>query len=89
MNFSFIEIFAAFMVLFAVIDIPGSIPLILDIQEKTGAIQPWKAALVAFGIMYSFLFIGKPLLNVFGVILLAIAVKRFISNTRIESGNAR
>jgi len=36
MDFNLIEIFTAFMVLFAVIDIPGSIPVILDIKEKTG-----------------------------------------------------
>lgn len=74
MDFNLIEIFAAFMVLFAVIDIPGSIPIILDIKEKTGAIEPWKATLVAFGIMYAFLFIGKPLLNVFGVDISSFAI---------------
>jgi len=74
MEFNFIEIFATFMVLFAVIDIPGSIPIILDIKEKSGEIQPWKATLVAFGIMYAFLFIGKPLLNVFGVDISSFAI---------------
>lgn len=74
MDFNFIEIFAAFMVLFAVIDIPGSIPVILDIKEKTGKIEPMKATLVAFAIMYAFLFIGKPLLNVFGVDISSFAI---------------
>ncbi len=74
MDFSFIEIFATFMVLFAVIDIPGSIPVILDIKEKTGEVQPWKATLAAFGIMYAFLFIGEPLLNIFGVDISSFAI---------------
>ncbi|UCG29072.1 MAG: MarC family protein [Bacteroidales bacterium] len=74
MGFSLVEIFAAFMVLFAVIDITGSIPIILDIKEKTGEIQPWKATLVAFAIMYAFLFIGKPLLNIFGVDISSFAI---------------
>ncbi len=49
MELSFIEIFATFMVLFAVIDIPGSIPVILDIKEKTGEIQPLKATGIELG----------------------------------------
>ena len=42
MHFSLIEILAAFMVLFAIIDIPGSIPIILDIKAKSGDIEPGK-----------------------------------------------
>ena len=68
------EILAAFMVLFAIIDILGSIPIILDIQTKTGSIYPGKTTLVAYGIMLLFLFIGEPLLAVFGVDISSFAI---------------
>ncbi len=74
MNFNFVEIFASFMVLFAIIDIPGSIPIIIDIKNKTGKISSGKATIVAFSIMFAFLFIGKPLLGIFGVDISSFAI---------------
>jgi len=74
MHLNIMEILAAFMVLFAIIDILGSIPIILDIKSKTGAIYPGKTALVAFGIMLLFLFIGEPLLALFGVDISSFAI---------------
>ncbi len=68
------EILATFMVLFAVIDILGSIPIILDIKAKTGTLYPGKTALVAFVIMLLFLFIGEPLLGLFGVDISSFAI---------------
>lgn len=74
MNISLIEIVATFMVLFAIIDIPGSIPIILDIKAKTGDMEPGKTSLVAFGIFMAFLFIGSPLLSVFGIDVSSFAI---------------
>ncbi|NQU82291.1 MAG: MarC family protein [Bacteroidetes bacterium] len=74
MNFNIVEIFASFMVLFAIIDIPGSIPIIIDIKNKTGKISAGKATIVAFTIMFAFLFIGKPLLGIFGVDISSFAI---------------
>ncbi len=68
------EILAAFMVLFAIIDIPGSIPIILDIKSKTGEIEPLKATLVASAIFLAFLFIGSPLLEIFGIDVFSFAI---------------
>jgi multiple antibiotic resistance protein len=67
MSVRFIDIITVFMVLFAVIDITGSIPYILDIKRKSGDIESGKATLVAYGILMIFLFIGEPFLNLFGV----------------------
>jgi multiple antibiotic resistance protein len=67
MNFSLIEILAAFMVLFAIIDIPGSIPIIIDIKSKSGDVHPGKVTVVSFLIFLAFLFIGNPLLGIFGI----------------------
>ena len=74
MHLSLIEIFASFMVLFAIIDIPGSIPIILDIKTKTGDLEPAKTSFVAFGIFMAFLFIGSPLLSVFGIDVSSFAI---------------
>ncbi len=74
MHINFVEILASFMVLFAIIDILGSIPIILDLKKKTGEINPQKVTLVAFGIMIGFLFIGKPLLGLLGVDISSFAI---------------
>jgi multiple antibiotic resistance protein len=74
MNIDFIEILASFMVLFAIIDIPGSIPIILDIKSKTGDIQPLKLTVVSLVIFLAFLFIGSPLLSVFGIDVSSFAI---------------
>ncbi len=74
MHLNIMEILASFMVLFAIIDILGSIPIILDIKAKTGSIFPGKTTLVAYGIMLLFLFIGEPLLGIFGVDISSFAI---------------
>ncbi len=74
MHFDIIEIVAAFMVLFAIIDIPGSIPIILDIKSKTGGVEPGKVTLVALSIFLAFLFIGSPMLGIFGVDVSSFAI---------------
>ena len=67
MNFNFKEIFTAFMVLFAVIDIIGNIPIIIDLRKKVGHIQSEKASIIAGIIMIIFLFLGQSLLSLIGI----------------------
>jgi multiple antibiotic resistance protein len=74
MHFDIVEILAAFMVLFAIIDIPGSIPVIIDIKTKSGDVHPWKVTIVSFLIFLAFLFIGSPLLGVFGIDVSSFAI---------------
>jgi len=74
MHFDIVEILASFMVLFAIIDIFGSIPIILDIKTKIGDFSPTKTTLVAFSIMLLFLFVGEPLLMLFGVDISSFAI---------------
>lgn len=69
-----IDILTVFMVLFAVIDITGSIPIILDLKKRTGDLAPLRTTLVAFGLMLAFLFGGEVLLNLFGVDLSSFAI---------------
>jgi multiple antibiotic resistance protein len=74
MHLNLIDILATFMVMFAIIDIPGSIPIILDLKAKTGDVAPLKATLVAFGIFLVFLFTGDRLLGLFGVDVSSFAI---------------
>jgi multiple antibiotic resistance protein len=74
MNFNFKEVFTAFMVLFAVIDIIGNIPIIIDLRKKFGHIQSEKASLIAGVIMIIFLFLGQSLLSIIGVDVNSFAV---------------
>jgi len=74
MHLSLIEILAAFMVLFAIIDIPGSIPIIIAIKAKSGEIKSTKVTLVSFLILLAFLFIGSPLLGIFGIDVSSFAI---------------
>lgn len=74
MHINFIEIFSAFIVLFAVIDILGSIPIIIDLKDKSGEINALQATLVAFVILVVFLFVGEAMLGLFGVDISSFAV---------------
>jgi multiple antibiotic resistance protein len=74
MNLNLREIFAAFMVLFAIIDIPGSIPIIIDIKAKSGVVHPMRVTVVSFMIFLAFLLIGAPLLGIFGVDVSSFAI---------------
>jgi multiple antibiotic resistance protein len=74
MNISLGNIFTVFMVLFAVIDITGSIPVVIQLKKKAGNIAPLKTTLIAFALMLLFLFIGEPLLNLFGVDVSSFAI---------------
>ncbi len=74
MNFNLKEIFTAFMVLFAVIDIIGNIPIIIDLRKKVGHIQSEKASVIAGVIMVIFLFLGEQLLGFIGIDVHSFAV---------------
>jgi multiple antibiotic resistance protein len=66
-GFNFKEIGVASMVLFAVIDIVGNIPLIIALKEKTGRIYPLRTASVSLFILIGFLFVGESILGLIGV----------------------
>lgn len=73
-NNDLLEIGKAFMILFAVIDIVGSVPIIIKLKKKAGEIQAVKASFVSLGIMLAFLFIGEGILSFLGVDIKAFAV---------------
>jgi multiple antibiotic resistance protein len=74
MQLNFKEIFTVFMVLFAVIDIIGNIPIVIDLRKKVGHIQSEKASIIAGVIMVLFLFLGKSILTLIGIDVSSFAV---------------
>lgn len=74
MNFSFIQITSASMVLFAIIDILGSIPIILNLKKKANTIHAFRASGIALTILVAFLFTGEGILKLFGVDIQSFAV---------------
>jgi len=68
------DTFKASTVLFAVIDVLGSIPVILKLKEKVGDISPLRTSIVSLGIMIGFLILGESILALFGVDIRSFAV---------------
>lgn len=74
MNLDIAQIGKAFLVLFAVIDIVGGIPIILQVRQKAGKIYPARATLVSLAIMVTFLFVGETILGFVGIDVNSFAV---------------
>ena len=71
---SFSELSRAFITLFAIIDITGSIPLILSLKSKGIDINPIRTSCVALGMMIMFLFLGERIMHLFNVDIQSFAV---------------
>lgn len=74
MNFSLQELLTVSFTLFAVIDVVGSIPLLISLKEKMGGIREMRATLISGAFMVLFLFVGKSFLSLLGVTVSAFAV---------------
>jgi multiple antibiotic resistance protein len=74
MTIDFKQVLTAGMILFAVIDIVGSIPIIVDLRRKVGHIQSEKASVVAAILMIVFLFVGEEILKLIGIDVNSFAV---------------
>lgn len=73
-KFDFQELASAFIVLFAVIDIIGSIPIILDLKQKGRSVNAIKATLIAAVLLVGFFYAGDMLLRLFQVDIASFAV---------------
>jgi multiple antibiotic resistance protein len=74
MQFNFQEFLTLTFTLFAVIDIVGSVPMLISLKEKQGGLHIWKVTLISGALMVLFFFVGKPFLNVLGVDIKSFAV---------------
>lgn len=98
MNFSFKEIGTATMVLFAVIDIIGSIPIVIALRQKAGHIKSARATIIAAIVMIIFLFVGEEILKLIGInvnefavagafVLFFIAIEMILNITLFKEGD--
>ena len=74
LEFSIRDTFSATIVLFAVLDILGSIPIVMAMRDRGTVIKPFQTALVAFIILLTFMFLGEAVLGFFGVDINSFAV---------------
>ena len=74
MEWNIKELLTITFTLFAVIDIVGSVPMLISLKEKMGGINSGKATLISGGLMILFFFLGKPFLNLLGVDIKSFAV---------------
>ena len=74
MQFNLQEFLTLTFTLFAVIDVVGSVPMLISMKEKMGGLNAWKVTLISGALMILFFFIGKPFLNILGVDIKSFAV---------------
>lgn len=74
MHFNLKEIFSVSLILFSIIDIVGSIPVILNLKRKTGGINAERTTVFSAGLMLGYLFLGTSILKLFGVDIKSFAV---------------
>lgn len=74
MSFDYKQIATITMILFAVIDVVGSLPILLDLQNKLGKIQAEKATMASGSIMIVFMFIGEQILKIIGIDVSSFAI---------------
>ena len=97
-QFDFIEVFSSFIVMFAIIDILGSIPIFLSIKEGGKPIKAMQACLTALGLFLLFFFAGDALLKLFGIdkasfavagafVLFVLAVEMILGREIIKNEN--
>jgi len=66
-SLDFKELVSAFIVLFAIIDVTGSLPIFVDLQNKNRKFSPLKASLFSFAILVAFFYVGTGVLQLFNV----------------------
>jgi multiple antibiotic resistance protein len=72
--FNIKEIFSVTLILFSIIDILGSIPIVIALRKKMGHVESGKATIVSGVIMIVFLFLGSSILQLFGLDVESFAV---------------
>jgi multiple antibiotic resistance protein len=70
----FKEVLSVTMILFAIIDILGAIPVIIEMRQRAGHIQSEKASIAVFALMVIFLFVGDKLLDIIGLDVSSFAI---------------
>lgn len=74
MSFSFSELVTVIFTLFAIIDIIGSVPILISLKQKIGGIHELRATLISGALMILFLFAGEGFLRILGLDIKTFAV---------------
>lgn len=74
MNIDFNKLLTVTFTLFAVIDVLGSVPILITLKQKMGGINEFKATLISGGLMILFMFLGEAFLGILGLDISAFAV---------------
>ena len=74
MSFHFDQLIKVTFTLFAIIDIVGSVPLLISLKDKMGAINEWKVTLISGALMVLFLLVGQQFLNILSLDIHSFAV---------------
>ena len=72
--FNFQDFFSCFFVLFAIIDLPGSIPIVLNLRKKGKTVNSTKTAILALVMFFVFFYVGDAFLSLFGVDIASFAI---------------
>jgi len=73
-SFNFKDLVSAFIVLFAIIDVAGSLPIFIDLRNKNRKFSPLKASFFSYIILLAFFFVGEVILRLFNVDVSSFAV---------------
>ena len=73
-KFDFQQFISSFFVLFAIIDIIGTMPIIISLKKRGKKLNPLKAALLSFAMFMIFLYVGEAFLKLFNVDISSFAV---------------
>ena len=74
MNIDFNKLLTVTFTLFAVIDIVGSVPILISLKQKMGGINEFKATLISGALIILFMFVGEAFLGILGLDISAFAV---------------
>lgn len=74
MEFNLSDLLTVSFTLFAVIDIIGSVPVLISLKQKMGGINEARATIISGGLMILFLFVGEAFLNILGLDVKSFAV---------------
>lgn len=73
-NFDFTQFFGAFIVLFAIIDIIGTLPIVINLQHDGSVVNAYKASLISFLLFIGFMYMGDAFLSLFGLDIFSFAI---------------
>ena len=73
-QFNLTQFIGAFVVLFAIIDIIGTLPIIINLQHNGRTVSPIRASIISLFLFIGFMYMGKAFLGLFSLDVSSFAV---------------